>query len=112
VQRGDSGDHDDRGDSEAFNDNDNEDLSFTQSGTHNENKDDEDVNSQEMSVLQDNPRKRKRNGVNAKNNETIIETEKQKATFLEEAIKIASLKMKICCFFSVFYPTSITYQPI
>jgi hypothetical protein len=20
--------------------------------------------------------------------------------------------MKICCFFSVFYPTSITYQPI
>jgi hypothetical protein len=40
VQRGDSGDHDDRGDSEAFNDNDNEDLSFTQNGTHDENQDD------------------------------------------------------------------------
>jgi hypothetical protein len=112
VQRGDSGDHDDRGDSETFNDNDNEDLGFTQSGMHDENQDHEDVSTQEMSVLQDNPRKRKRNGVNAKYNEIIIEIEKKKATFLEEAIKIASLKMKICCFFAVFYPISITYQPM
>ena len=38
VQRGDSGDHDDRGDSVAFNENGNEDLRFAQYGTHDENK--------------------------------------------------------------------------
>jgi hypothetical protein len=87
MQRGDSGDHDDRGDSEAFNDNDNEDFSFKQNGTHDKNQDDGEVKSQERSLLQDNPRKKKRNGVNTKYNKTIIETEKQKAKFLEEAIK-------------------------
>jgi hypothetical protein len=83
VQRGDSGDHDDRDDSEAFKDN--EDLSFMQNGTHDENRDDGEVNSQERPLIQDNPRKKKRNGVNAKYSETEIE--KQKANFLEEAVK-------------------------
>jgi hypothetical protein len=86
VQRGDLGDHGDRGDCVAFNENDNEDLRFTQYGTHDENQDDGEVRSQERSV-QDNPRKRKRNGVNAKYNETIIEIEKQKAKLLEEVMK-------------------------
>jgi len=43
VQRGEPGDHDDRGDSVAFNENDNEDLRFTQYGTHYENQDDGEV---------------------------------------------------------------------
>jgi hypothetical protein len=72
VQRGDSDDHDNRGDSVAFNENDNEDLRFTQHGTHDENQDDGEANSQERSLVQDNPRKRKQNGVNAKYNETKI----------------------------------------
>ena len=47
-----------------------------------------------------NPQKRKRNGVNAKYNETIIAIEKQKAKFFwKKLLKIASLKMKIFCFF-------------
>jgi hypothetical protein len=83
VQRGDSGDHDDGGDSVAFNENDNEDLRSTRYGTYDENQDDGEVNSQERSLVQDNPRKRKRNGVNVKHNETIIAIEKQKAKFLE-----------------------------
>jgi len=87
VQCGDSGDHDDRGDSVAFNENDNEDLRFTQYGTHYENQDDGEVNSQERSLVQDNPRKKKRNGVNPRYSETIIAIEKQKAKFLEEAMK-------------------------
>jgi hypothetical protein len=87
VQRGDSGDHDDRGDAVAFNKNDNEDLRSTQYGTHYENQDDVEVNSQERSLVQANPRKRKRNGVNAKYSETIIAIEKQKATFFKEAMK-------------------------
>jgi len=87
VQRGDSGDHDDRGDSVAFSENDNEDLRFTQYGTHDENQDDEEVNSQERSLVQDSPRKRKLNGVNTRYNETIIAIEKQKAKFLIEAMK-------------------------
>ena len=86
VERGDSGDHDDRGDSVAFTEND-EDLRFKQYGTHDENQDNGDVNSQERSLVQDNPRKRKRIGVNAKYNETVIAIEKQKAKFLEEAKK-------------------------
>jgi hypothetical protein len=45
VQRGDSGDRDDRCDSVAFNENGNEDLGFTQYGTHDENQDDGEVNS-------------------------------------------------------------------
>jgi hypothetical protein len=113
VQVGDSGECDDGGDSEAFNGNDNDDLSFMQSGMHDENQDDGELNSQERSVLQDNLRKKKRNGVNAKYYETIIEIEKKRANFLEEATKkIPGLKMKIYCLFAVFYPTSITYQPI
>ena len=51
VQRGDSGDHDDRGDSVAFNENDNEDLRSTQYGTHDENQDNGEVNSQERSSV-------------------------------------------------------------
>jgi len=39
------------------------------------------------SLVQDTPWKGKWNGVNAKYNETIIAIEKQKAKFLEEAIK-------------------------
>jgi len=113
VQCGDSGDHDDSGDSVAFNENDNEDLRFTQYGIHDENQDDGEVNSQERSLVQDNPRKRKRNGVNAKNNETIISIEKQKAKFLEEAVKNRQPENEDLLFFSpAFYPTSTTYQPI
>jgi hypothetical protein len=104
VQHGDSGDHKDCIDSEAFNDNDNEDLSFTQSGTHDENQYDEEVNSQERSVLRDNPRKRKRNGVNAKYNETIIEIEKQKARFLEEVIKNRQPENEDLLFFRSLLP--------
>jgi hypothetical protein len=74
-------------DSLAFNENDNEDLRFTQYGTHDKNQDDGEVNSQDRSLVQDSPRKRKRIGINAKYNETIIAIEKQKAKFLEEAIK-------------------------
>ena len=40
-----------------------------------------------MSLVQDTPQKRKWNGVKAKYNETITAIEKQKAKFLEEAIK-------------------------
>jgi len=54
VQR----DHDDRGDSVVFNDNDNDDLRSTQYGTHDEHQDDGEVNSRERSLVQDNPRKR------------------------------------------------------
>jgi hypothetical protein len=87
VQRGDSGDHDDRGDSVALNEYDNEDLGFTHYSTHDENQDDGEVNSQERLLVQDNPRKRKRIRLNAKYNETVIAIEMQKAKFLEEAIK-------------------------
>jgi len=48
LQRGESGDYDDRGDSVAFNENDSEDLRFTQYGTHDENQDDGEVDSQEV----------------------------------------------------------------
>jgi hypothetical protein len=104
VQRGDLGDHDDHGDSEVFNDNDNKDLSFTQNGTHDENQDDGEINSQERSLLQDNPRKKKQNGVNAKYNETIIEIEQQKAKFLEEAIKNHQPENKDLLFFCSLLP--------
>ena len=87
VQRGDSSDHDDHGDSVVSNKNGNEGLRFTQYGTHDENQDAGEVNSQDRSLVQDNPRKRKRNGVNAKYNKIIIVNEKKKATFLEEAMK-------------------------
>jgi len=112
VQRGDSGDHEDHGDSVAFNENDNEDLRFTQYGTHDENQDDGEVNSQERSLVQDNPRKRKWNGVNAKYNEAIIAIEKQKAKFLEEAMKNRQPENEDLLFFAAFYHTSTTYQPI
>jgi len=71
----------------AFTENASEDLRFTQCGTHDENRDGGEVDSQDRALVQDSPRNRKRNGVNAKYNETIIATEKQKAKFLEEAIK-------------------------
>jgi len=97
---------------EAFNKNDNEDLRFTQYGTHDKNQDNGEVNSQERSLVQDSPQKRKQNGVNAKYNETIIAIEKQKAKFLEEAMKNHQPDNEDSCFFAVFYPTSATYQPI
>jgi hypothetical protein len=103
VQHGDSGDHDDCGDSEAFNEND-EDLRFTQYGTHDENQDDGEVNSQERSLVQDNPRKRKRNGVNAKYSETIIAIEKQKAKFSEEAMKNSQPENEDLLFFRSLLP--------
>ena len=112
IQRGDSDDHDNRGDSVAFSENDNEGLRFTQYSTHDENQDDGEVNSQERSLLQDNPRKRKRNGVNAKYNETIIATEMQKAKFLEEAMKNRQPENEDLLFFAAFCPTSTTYQPV
>ena len=43
-------------DSVACNENDSEDLRFTQYGTHDENQDDGEVTSQERSLVQDNPR--------------------------------------------------------
>ena len=97
---------------ETFNKNDNEDLRFTQYGTHDKNQDNGEVNSQERSLVQDSPQKRKQNGVNAKYNETIIAIEKQKAKFLEEAMKNHQPDNEDSCFFAVFYPTSATYQPI
>jgi hypothetical protein len=112
VQRGDSGGHDDRGDSVAFSENDNEDLRFMQYGTHDENQNDGGVKSQERSLLQDNPRKRKRNGVSAKYNETIIAIERQKTKFLEEAMKNRQPENEDLLFFRSLYPTSATYQPI
>ena len=87
VQRGESGDNADRGDSVAFNENDNEDLIYTQYGTHDGNQDNGKVNSRERSLVQENARKRKRNGVNPRTSETTIAIEKQKAKFLEEAME-------------------------
>jgi hypothetical protein len=132
VQRGDSGDHDDRGDSGdhddrgdsgdhdsvAFNKTDNEDLGFTHYSTHDENQDDGEVKGQEKSLVQDNPRKRKRNGLNAKYNEIIIAIEMQKTKFLEEAIKNRQPENEYLLFFSQPFaphqqPTSqykITFQ--
>jgi hypothetical protein len=96
VQRGDSGDP------EAYNDN--EDLSFTQSGKHDENQDDGEVIIPERSVLRDTPRKRKRDGVIAKYNETIIEIEKQRVKFLEEAIKNSQPENEDMLFFRSLLP--------
>ena len=42
-------------DSVALNENDSEDLRFTQYGTHDENQDDGEANSQERSLVQDKP---------------------------------------------------------
>jgi len=88
----------------AFNENDNEDLIFTQYGTHDENQDDGEVNSQERSLVQDIPRKRKQNGVNARYNETIIAIEKQKAKFLEEAMKNRQPENEDLLFFHSLLP--------
>ena len=104
VQRGDSGDHDDRGDSVAFGGNDNEDLRFMQFGTHDENQDDGEVTSQERSLVQDNPRKRKWNGANAKYSETVIAIGKQKAKFLEEAMKNRQPENEDLLFFRSLLP--------
>ena len=110
IQRGDSDDHDNRGDSVAFSENDNEGLRFTQYSTHDENQDDGEVNSQERSLLQDNPRKRKRNGVNAKYNETIIAVEMQKTKFLEEAMKNRQPENEDLLFFRSLLP-HVNYIP-
>jgi len=100
VQRGESGDYDDRGDSVAFNENDSEGLRFTQYSTHDENQDDGEVDSQERSLVQDSPQKRKRYGVNTRYNETIIAIEKQKAKFLEEGMKNRQPENEDLLFFS------------
>jgi hypothetical protein len=71
---------------------------------HDENQDDGEDNSQERSLLQDNPRKRKRNGVNAKYNETIIAIELQKTKFLEEAIKNRQPENEDLLFFRSLLP--------
>jgi hypothetical protein len=81
-----------------------------QYGTHDENQDNIEVNSQDRSLVQDNSRKRKRNGVNTKYNETAIE--KQKAKFLEAAIKNCQPENEDLLFFAAFCPKSTTYQPI
>jgi hypothetical protein len=83
VQRGDFSEHDDRGDSVAFDEDDSDDLRFTQFGTHEENQDDGEVISQARSSVHDNPLKRKRIGANTKYNETITANEMQKANSLE-----------------------------
>jgi hypothetical protein len=93
---GDSGEHDDRGDSVAFNESDN--------GTREENQDDGEVDSQERSLVQDNPRKRKRNGINVKYNETVIAIEKQKAIFLGEAVKNRQPENEDLLFFRSLLP--------
>jgi len=104
VQRGDSGNHDDRGDSVAFNENENEALRFTHYGTHDENQDDGEVNSQERPLIKDNPRKRKLDEVNARYNEIIITIEKQKAKFLEEAMKNRQPENEELLFFRSLLP--------
>jgi hypothetical protein len=116
MQRGDLSDHDDRGDSVAVNENDNEDLRFMQYGTHDGSQDDGEVNSQERLLVQDNRWKRKQNGVNAKYNESTIAITKQKAKFLEEAMKNRQPENEHC-FSQPFTPRhqhtsqyEITYQ--
>jgi len=81
-------------------------------GTYDENQDDGEVNSQERSLVQDNPRKRKWNGVNTKYNETITAIEKQKAKFMEEAMKNHQPENEDLLFFAALYPKSATYQSI
>jgi len=88
----------------AFSKTENEDLSCTQYGTHFENQDTGEVSSQKRSLVQDNPRKRKRNGVNAKYNETIIAIEKQKVKFLEEAMKNRQPENEDLLFFRSLLP--------
>jgi hypothetical protein len=70
------------------------------------------IKTMERSLVQDNPRKRKRNGVNAKYNETIIAIEMRKAKFLEDAMKNRQPKNEYLLFFAALCPTSTTYQPI
>jgi hypothetical protein len=94
VQSGDSGDHDDRGDSVVFNVNDNEDLGITLYSTRDENR----------SLVQDNPRKRKRTGLNAKDNKNIIALETQNAKVLEKAMKNRQPENKDLLFFRSFLP--------
>ena len=73
-----------------------------QYGTYDE--DDGEVNSQDRSLVQDNPRKRKRNGVNAKYNETVTAIGKQKAKFLEAAIKNCQPENEDMLFLSSLLP--------
>jgi hypothetical protein len=104
VQPGDSGGHDDRDDSVAFSEKDNDDLRFTQFGTQEENQGDGEVISQERSLVHDNPLKRKRIGVNAKYSETIAAIETQKANFLEEAMKNRQHENEDLLFFRSLLP--------
>jgi len=75
-----------------------------QYGIHDKNQVNGDVSSQERSSVQDNPGKRKRNGVYSKYDETIIAIEKQKAKFLEEAIKNRQPENKDLLFFHSLLP--------
>jgi len=70
------------------------------------------INSQERSLVQDNPRKRKRNGVNTKYNETIIAIEQQKAKFLEEAMKNRQPENEDLLFFRSLLHHVNKYQPL
>jgi len=56
------------------------------------------------SLVHDNPRKRKRYGVNARYIETIIAIEKQKAKFLEEAMKNRQPENEDSLFFRSLLP--------
>jgi len=57
-----------------------------------------------VNTVQDNPRKRKRNGVNPKYNETIIAIEKQRTKFLAEAIKTRQSENEDFLFFRSLLP--------
>jgi hypothetical protein len=104
VQRGDSGDHVDRGDSSAFSENDSEEHRFTQFGTHEENQDDGEVISPKKSLVQDNPLKGKRIGITAAYNEAITAIETQKANFLEKSMKSRQHENEDLLFFRSLLP--------
>jgi len=72
--------------------------------THDENQDDVEVNSQERTLVQDNPRKRKWNGINAKYSATVIAVEKQKEKCLEEAVKNRQPEKENSLFFRSLVP--------
>ena len=42
----------------------------------------------------------------------LLQLRTKKQNFGKKLLKIASLKMKICCFSAAFCPTTATYQPI
>jgi len=42
----------------------------------------------------------------------LLQLRSKKQNFWKKLLKIASLRIKICCFFTAFCPTLTTYQPI